>query len=268
MRAWCARGVNSERASRRPRGPSAATRITIGTAVFFASILIVVAGVILFAGELAPGGQQESMVIMALWFFTVVAVGFVIQRRFRFLRWPLAAGVLGTIVAVTGVLAVSQFTDQVVNEDVAVVGETAAQTNSEGDPEAAEDPAALAPDPGAPVNVEIATGSFSALAHPAVGNATAIELAEGGRVLTLTDFETDNGPDLRVYLVSGEVNSNGDGDDFVDLGALKGNIGDQQYEIPAGVDLTEFNSVVIWCRAFSSGFGVAELSAATTAGPA
>lgn len=235
-------------------------RIAIGTAVFFASILIVLAGVIVFAGELAPGGQQGSMLAMALWFFAAVAIGFVIQRRVRFLRWPIAAGVVGTIVAVTGILAVSQFTDEVVNEDVAVAGETAAQMSPPADPEAAEAPP-TAPEPGAAVNAEIAQGSFEGLAHPAVGTATAIDLAEGGRVLTLTDFETDNGPDLRVYLVSGEVNSNGDGDDFVDLGALKGNIGDQQYEIPERVDLTEFDSVVIWCRAFSSGFGVAELAA-------
>lgn len=259
--------MSTQSTPRPARGPSAATRIAVGTAVFFASILIVLAGVFVFAGELAPGGQQESMLIMALWFFAVVAIGFVIQRRVRFLRWPLAAGVVGTIVVVAGILAFSQFTDQVVNEDVALVGETAAQTNADGDPRAAEDPAALAPDPSAPVNAAIASGSFEGLAHPAVGTATAIELAEGGRVLTLTDFETDNGPDLRVYLVSGEVNSNGDGDDFVDLGILKGNIGDQQYEIPRGVDLTEFDSVVIWGRAFSAGFGVAELGAPAGGNP-
>jgi len=89
------------------------------------------------------------------------------------------------------------------------------------------------------VNVEIGAGEFRGLAHPTSGRATAIELAEGGRVLTLTDFETDNGPDLLVYLVSGDVNANGDGDGSIDLGALKGNIGDQQYAIPDGLDLTD-----------------------------
>jgi hypothetical protein len=112
------------------------------------------------------------------------------------------------------------------------------------------------------VNTALGEGGFRGLAHPTTGTATAIELAEGGRVLTLTDFETDNGPDLLVYLVEGDVNSNGDGDGFVDLGALKGNIGDQQYAIPDSVDLDRYSSVVIWCRAFSVGFGVAELAVA------
>jgi hypothetical protein len=75
-----------------------------------------------------------------------------------------------------------------------------------------------------------------------------VKLASGRRVLTLTDFETSAGPDLRVRI----------GD--ADLGALKGNRGDQQYDVPKDLD-PRGDTVRIWCRAFSALFGSAELRA-------
>jgi hypothetical protein len=86
-----------------------------------------------------------------------------------------------------------------------------------------------------------------------------IDLAEGGRVLTLTGFEVDNGPDLRVYLVAGPAPAEAEVDDYVDLGGLKGNRGDQQYRIPVGVDVGHHSTVVVWCRAFSVLFARAPL---------
>ena len=53
-----------------------------------------------------------------------------------------------------------------------------------------------------------------------------------------------------------------DGSDFVDLGALKGNSGNQRYEIPAGTDTSKYKQALIWCRAFSVGFTAAELKPA------
>ena len=79
------------------------------------------------------------------------------------------------------------------------------------------------------------------------------------RFLRFEEFATDNGPDLNVYLVN---SSTGDVSDYVDLGDLKGNIGDQNYEIPAGVDLDVYDQVVIWCVRFGVGFGSAALTAA------
>lgn len=73
------------------------------------------------------------------------------------------------------------------------------------------------------------------------------------RVLRLEGFATPNGPDLKVYLRA-------ENDEFVSLGDLKGNIGDQNYDIPADVDLSVFNGVDIWCERFSVGFGLANLS--------
>ena len=102
-------------------------------------------------------------------------------------------------------------------------------------------------------NEELATGRFGPLSHPGSGTATIVRLANGGHKLTLTDFETDNGPDLRVYLSTEDPAAGGLGE-FEDLGALKGNVGDQQYDIPSGVDVDRFAAVVVWCRAFSVGF--------------
>jgi hypothetical protein len=71
-------------------------------------------------------------------------------------------------------------------------------------------------------------------------------------------FTTDNGPDLFVYLVPPDA-ADGTVDGFVDLGRLKGNQGDQQYDVPAGVDVGPGWRVVIWCRAFSVNFTEAAL---------
>lgn len=74
------------------------------------------------------------------------------------------------------------------------------------------------------------------------------------KYLRLENFESTNGPDLKVYL-SGDSNAK----DYVSLGDLKGNIGSQNYEIPEDVDLGKYNKVLIWCEAFSVLFGSAEL---------
>ena len=77
------------------------------------------------------------------------------------------------------------------------------------------------------------------------------------------DFAIDNGPDLNVYLVRG-VDADGPAgafdDDFIDLGDLKGNIGAQNYELPEGVDITEYDTVVIWCVRFGVAFNAANLA--------
>ena len=102
----------------------------------------------------------------------------------------------------------------------------------------------------------VASGTFVSGAHHTVGRAA---LARGGRVLTLTRFETSPGPDVRVYLTAARVGSNGGAGEYVDLGGLKGNRGNQQYEIPADVRREQYRHVVIWCRAFSVNFGEAAL---------
>jgi hypothetical protein len=76
------------------------------------------------------------------------------------------------------------------------------------------------------------------------------------RILRLENFKATNGPDLYVYLSTDKSAS-----DFVSLGRLKGNIGNQNYDIPDGTDLSKYDTVLIWCRAFSVLFGSAELTA-------
>jgi hypothetical protein len=109
-------------------------------------------------------------------------------------------------------------------------------------------------------NELLARGSFESVAHSASGTATAIRTEGGSHVLTLTGFEVDNGPDLRLYLVAGPARDESEVEEFEDLGALKGNMGNQQYDLPRGLDLDRYSTVVVWCRAFSVNFARAPLS--------
>ena len=90
--------------------------------------------------------------------------------------------------------------------------------------------------------------------HDAQGIAKVIPIEGGGNVLRLEDLVVTNGPDLYVYLSTDKSAS-----DFVNLGRLKANIGNQNSLIPTGTDLSKFDTVLIWCRAFSVLFGSAEL---------
>jgi hypothetical protein len=105
-------------------------------------------------------------------------------------------------------------------------------------------------------------GSFRSFEHPT--NGRAVVLDSGGRqVLRFENFRTSNGPDVVVYLSAAAPRSVGDAAvvrDFVDLGSLKGNIGDQNYTIPSGTDLARYSNVVVWCRRFKVAFGAAKLS--------
>jgi hypothetical protein len=109
----------------------------------------------------------------------------------------------------------------------------------------------------------LAAGMFRSLAHESSGRALIVELGDGSRLLRFEDLAVENGPDLRVYLSTAPAGSEEDAfageGSFVDLGALKGNLGNQNYELPDGVDPSMYRSVVVWCRRFSVGFAVAPL---------
>lgn len=110
----------------------------------------------------------------------------------------------------------------------------------------------------------LAEGDFTGHSgHDTSGQAFALELDDGSRLVRLEDFATDNGPELNVYLttVGEEVSDRQIADDFVDLGSLRGNIGNQNYELPDDVDLDRYRTVVIWCVRFGVSFGAAELTA-------
>jgi len=107
----------------------------------------------------------------------------------------------------------------------------------------------------------VRSGSFRSLEHATTGRVIVLRRPAGRLILRLERLSTSNGPDLRVYLshvpASSDLRAYRTG--FIDLGALKGNRGSQNYAIPAGTDVSAFKSAVIWCRRFAVGFGVAPL---------
>jgi hypothetical protein len=112
--------------------------------------------------------------------------------------------------------------------------------------------------------VELASEMFHSIAHQTKGTATIHRLVDGQRVLRLSGFQTSSGPALHVYLVAAPNATDNETvtkAGFVDLGALKGNIGDQNYAIPADVDLSKYQAVTIWCQRFGVNFATAPLSA-------
>ncbi len=112
--------------------------------------------------------------------------------------------------------------------------------------------------------VLLAEGAFHSNAHETKGPASIYRLADGKRVLRFTNFETSNGPDVNIYLVAasdvqddGTVKKSG----FVAVGPIKGNKGDQNYDVPADLDLEKYKTVTVWCKRFSVNFGSAPLAA-------
>ena len=138
-------------------------------------------------------------------------------------------------------------------------GEPEPQTDDETD-EAVTEPAAGEVPPSFPLT--LGEGAFIDLAHTGSGTAKVIELEDGTRILRFEDLDVLNGPDLRVILSpSALVEDDGAYDDgsFVDLGPLKGNQGNQNYEIPPEIDLDDFATVAIWCRRFNVSFNAASI---------
>jgi hypothetical protein len=200
------------------------------------SVAVLVLTGIWVSGALITNDFGLAMALTALWLALAAAGCALLAWRRPGLRVAVTAAYLLTAVVAGGYLGRSMFLDDEVNERVARVT-----------PEGSR-------------NLLLGRGSFEPLAHSAAGRATAIRTAAGARVLTLTNFEVDNGPDLRVYLVAGPARDESEVEEFEDLGALKGNRGNQQYDLPRGLDLERFTTVVIWCRAFSVNFARAPLA--------
>jgi Electron transfer DM13 len=206
------------------------------------------------AGALISNDFTVSMLLTAAW---VGLVGLACLALFLGRRemWPALAAFAVTAAVAGTYLGAETLIDDKVDENVVTAGApTGAERGAAGgrDERSGQRPAREA-------NVLLSRGRFESLEHETTGVAQVIDVPGGRRFLTLTRFETDNGPDLRVYLSTADANQDSAGEDFVDLGGLKGNVGDQQYEIPRGVDLERLTKVVVWCRAFSVGFGAAPL---------
>lgn len=89
--------------------------------------------------------------------------------------------------------------------------------------------------------------------HDASGDAKIFNI-ENTQYLRFENFEATNGPDLHVYLATDDKAT-----EFVDLGRLKANQGNQNYEVPDGTDLNKYDKVLVWCQMFSVLFGSADL---------
>jgi hypothetical protein len=185
------------------------------------------------AGGVVTNDFTLAMRLSVGWFAVAGLVALAIARWSRSFGWPVLGTFLVTAAVTGGYLGLATLRDRVVHEQVA------AATGR---------------------NVLLRSGSFEGVRHDGGGNAQVLRLATGRRVLTLTAFEVDNGPDLRVYLVAGPARDESEVEDFEDIGALKGNKGNQQYDLPRGLDLSRYSTVVVWCRAFSVNFARAPLT--------
>lgn len=148
------------------------------------------------------------------------------------------------------------FVDVAVDEALPVVTET---------PAARPEPTGSSTPTPPPGPVQLSSGELLSHEHETSGTVRIVENADGTRVLALENLSTTNGPDVHVWLSAAPVVEGFDGwflaadASYVDLGPIKGNLGNQVYEIPADVQLGEFPSVYLWCVQFAVSFGAAPL---------
>jgi hypothetical protein len=190
------------------------------------TIVIVIAGLVVAAG-LISNDFRIARAATGIWFAIVVIAAVLIWRRAPQLRLPVAAVALVTVVLAGGYTALTTLRDKTVDEAIAS-GATELQ------------------------------GMFETRSHTTSGTAKVIDGEGASRVLALVDFKTDPGPDLFVYVRRGHVKGT-DIDGMTRVASLKGNVGNQQYTLPANLDLGDAATVVIWCRVFSVPFGAAQL---------
>lgn len=193
----------------------------------FAVTTLIAAAAALLAGR-STDHFWLAMVVTGAALGSVALGGWLIARRHRRLLLPIGAALAIVAVGMGVLIGLPTFVGKTVDEAIA----TGRTTH---------------------------TGDFVSVAHNGAGHAAIVEVPGGSRKLTLTGFSTASGPDLRVYLATGDP-ATGDLGDSIDLGKLKGNQGDQQYDVPEGTPLDRYDTVVIWCRAFSVPFTSARLA--------
>jgi len=153
--------------------------------------------------------------------------------------------------------------DEIVDEPLPVI---------EGDASAVGSPDRRGDGPARPIETleTVAEGRFVSHEHATSGTARLLRLPDGALVLRIEDLKTSNGPQLRVWLTDAAVIEGRQGwfvfDDgrYVDLGPLKGNIGDQNYPLPATLALGGLQSLSVWCARFHVSFGAAQLGPLVT----
>lgn len=176
-----------------------------------------------------------------------------------------AGGIFGLYWFQPWKLVVDERVDDALSSPAPVASEATADADvTPGEESPGDEPA----DPGptaATGPVLVAEGEFITHEHATAGTARVIRNPDGSHQLELVDLETSNGPDLRVWLTDQPVIEGRAGwhvfDDgqWAELGELKGNQGNQVYDLPADADPGDYSSVSIWCKRFSVSFGAAPL---------
>ena len=223
---------------------------------FAAAVAVLLVGLWVFASPVSRAfadatgvpAYWSSIGFAVAWFVGAsVALGKLRKERPE-LRLPLRIAFLLTVAAVGGVFAWTSLTDDKANDDVSFAEEAvpASQMPEVRTPEAPKR------------NVVLSSGTFSGIDHSAEGRARIVRLASGEHRLVFTEFDVERAPDLRVYLAEDEVT--GDIGPYREIDKLKGNVGDQYYELPKGLDLDLYQHVVIWCKAFDVGVAQAPLA--------
>jgi len=224
-------------------------------------IVTLLAGTWFWGAVVAPG-YFSAIALVVAWFVLCSVIFGRLGKARPELRWWLRGTFLACSAISLGLFYWTSVRDTVVDEKLPV-----AVPASQLDAPAADEPDPLAPQPEADkerkpaakrkpaANVIARAGDVLPASHSASGTARVIELAAGGRRLTLSDgFEIDPGPQVRVYLAT-----NASGSTYKNLGDLKGSRGNQQYEIPNDVDLDTYDTVVFWCVPFTTSLASAAL---------
>lgn len=188
--------------------------------------------------------------------------------------WTIAA-VVAAIGLVIGLVVFKPwllFVDVRVDEQLPAVATAPAQAQPTTPPAPQASTPGTAPTAGSPTPtptpagpVQLAVGTLISHEHPTTGTVRIIQQPDGTRLLTLENLDTSNGPDVHVWLSAAHVVEGTAGwftagsADYYDLGLIKGNQGNQVYQIPAEVDLSKYPAVDLWCVQFSVSFGAAEL---------
>jgi hypothetical protein len=196
---------------------------------------------------------------------------FTVKANGRKRIWVIVAAAVGVVVIAVGLALFKPwllFVDVRVDEQIPTVAASPtpappspAATSGTPVPSAApkSPPAAAGP-------VQIASGSLISHEHATTGTVRIIQKPDGSRILTLENLDTSNGPDVHVWLSAADVVEGRAGwytagsAEHHDLGLIKGNQGNQVYEIPKSVELSKYKSVDLWCVQFSVSFGAAQLA--------
>jgi hypothetical protein len=205
-----------------------------------------------------PAMKERTSVVKAKTSSLMRVRGLMRSRLFWVVGAAVAVLLLYLAFAVFGVQTLLY--DREVNEDFAAIAPAAEEqappdSTSSAAPEQAAGSATVVP-------VRVSSGEFHAVAHPGTGDAIVYRLEDGSHVLRLENLDIFNGPALYVYAVAADdANDNATVLDagFLDLGPLKGNQGNQTYELPPDFDPEKHRSVSVWCERFSVNFATAPL---------